>query len=99
MDYLLKFSKKFDKEFGKIDKSVSVQIFKKIERLKENPKNVGKPLHYTKPTLWEFKAESFRVFYLIQDNLKEIWLLSIKHKDECDNYIRKGYIKDFEKLN
>jgi mRNA-degrading endonuclease RelE of RelBE toxin-antitoxin system len=94
--YVLKFGKRFDKEFWKIDKSISIQIFKKIEKLKENPRNFGKPLLYTKPQLWEFKAESFRVFYLIQDNLKEVWLLSVKSKDECENYIRKGYIKDTE---
>ena len=81
MIYALKFSKTFDKEFGKIDKSVSQQVIKKIARLKDSPSNVGKPLLYTKPTLWEFKVESFRLFYLIQDNLSEVRILSIKHKD------------------
>lgn len=94
MGYILKFGKKFDREFGKIDKSVSEQIVKKLARLKENPENIGKPLLHTKPTLWELKVEVFRVFYLIRANEKEIWLLSLKHKDECDLYIRKGFIKD-----
>mgnify|MGYP001565243896 CR=1 FL=1 len=95
MSYVLKFGKKFDKEFSKIDKSVSQQIIKKLDRLRESPENIGKPLLHTKPTLWEFKIESFRVFYLIQQNIKEIWLLSVKHKDECEVYIRKGFVKDF----
>lgn len=94
MTYILKFGKKFDREFEKIDKSVSEQIVKKLGRLEESPKNIGKPLSYTQPTLWEFKVESFRIFYLIQENTKEIWILSVKHKDECDDYIRKGYYKD-----
>ena len=98
MTYVLKFGRKFDKEFEKIDKSVSDQIIKKLERLKENPENIGKPLLHTKPTLWEFKAEVFRVFYIIQENAKEIWLLSAKHKDECEGYIRKGYSKDFNEF-
>lgn len=56
-------------------------------------------MFYTKPQLWEFKIEPFRVFYLIKDNLNEVWLLSIRNKDECDSYIRKGYIKDTEEFN
>src|SRR3989344_5729876 len=62
MTYILKFGKKFDREFAKIDKSVSEQIVKKLERLEHNPESIGKPLLYTKPALWEFKVESFRTF-------------------------------------
>ena len=94
MAYLLKFGKKFDREFGKIDKSVSQQIVKKLGRLKESPENIGKPLLHTKPTLWEFKAGVFRSFYIIQEHKKEVWLLSVKHKDECDDYIRRGHSRD-----
>ncbi len=96
--YNLKFGKKFDKEFSKIDKSVSNQIAKKLIRLKENPETIGKPLLHTKPTLWEFKTESFRTFYIILKNKKEIWILSVKHKDECDFYIRKEFDKDFNEF-
>ena len=94
MSYILKFGKKFDKEFEKLDKSISDQIIKKLTRLKESPENIGKPLLHTKPILWEFKAEVFRIFYIIQESAKEVWLLSIKHKDECDSYIRKIFVKD-----
>lgn len=84
MAYMLKFGKRFDKEFYKIDNSVSPQIVKKLARLEEGPKNVGKHLLYTKPTLWEFKVEVYRIFYIIREVREEVWLLSIKHKDECD---------------
>lgn len=94
MNYVLKFGKKFDKEFSKIDKSISDRIFKKIEKLEENPSLEGKPLLYTKPTLWELKIDVYRVFFIIQQNYKEVWILSVKHKDECDKYIRKGYLHD-----
>ncbi|MBI2632007.1 type II toxin-antitoxin system RelE/ParE family toxin [Candidatus Pacearchaeota archaeon] len=98
MTYILKFGKKFDREFEKIDKSVSEQIVKKLKRLKENPESIGKPLFHTNPALWEFRAEVFRVFYIVQENTKEIWVLSAKHKDECDEYIRKGYSKDINEF-
>ena len=84
--------------FSKIDKSVSEQIVKKLTRLKEDPASIGKPLLHTNPTLWEFKAEVFRIFYIIQENTREIWVLSVKHKDECDDYIRKGYSKDINEF-
>ena len=98
MVYILKFGKKFDKEFMKLDKSISDQIIKKLERLKTNPENTGKPLLYTKPTLWQFKVEMFRVFYIMQKNIGEVWLLSIKHKNETDNYIKGGYSKDINEF-
>ena len=98
MSYLLKFGKRFDREFNKIDKSVSEQIVKKLSRLKEEPSNIGKPLRYTNPVLWGFKAENLRVFYIIKENLKEVWILSVKHKDECDGYIRMGYTEDINEL-
>jgi mRNA-degrading endonuclease RelE of RelBE toxin-antitoxin system len=98
MAYILKFGKKFDREFTKIDKSVSYQIAKKLARLKENPESIGKPLLHTNPALWEFKAEVFRIFYIVHENAKEIWILSVKHKDECDDYIRRGYSEDINEL-
>ena len=98
MVYILKFGKKFDKEFNKLDKSISDQIIKKLERLKTSPENVGKPLMYTKPTLWQFKIEMFRIFYIMQKNIGEVWLLSIKHKNETDNYIKGGYSKDINEF-
>ena|SRR3989338_3088302 len=98
MVFILKFGKKFDREFLKIDKSVSEQIVKKLTRLKEDPASIGKPLLDTNPALWEFKAEVFRIFYIIQENTREIWVLSVKHKDECDDYIRKGYSKDINEF-
>lgn len=98
MVYILKFGKKFDREFERIDKSISEQIVKKLARLEQNPGYIGKPLLHTKPLLWEFRTEVFRVFYIIQENTKEIWILSVKHKDECNDYIRRGYTEDVRKL-
>ncbi len=38
----------------------------------------------------------FRLFYKIEYNKNEVWILSIKHKDECDKYIRKGILDDLK---
>ncbi len=70
----------------------------RLLRIKENPEIIGKPLLHTNPALWEFKAEVYRAFYIIQENINEVWLLSVKHKDECDAYIRRGYSKDISEF-
>jgi len=85
MIYELKVTKTFEKEFEKLDNSIQQQTWKKIERLKENPE-IGKHLHYL--NLWELHVQMFRVFYIIDNNQIRILLLSIKHKDECDKYVR-----------
>lgn len=86
MAYELKFGKLFDKEFKKIDSSVKDQAWKKMERLKENPKEIGKHLKYL--NLWELHVKMFRIFYVIDDNEIRVLLLSMKHKDECDRFVR-----------
>jgi len=45
-------------------------------------------------TGWLGGAYAHRAFYIVQENTKEIWLLSVKHKDETDDYIKRGYQKD-----
>jgi len=34
----------------------------------------------------------------MQKNIGEVWLLSIKHKNETDNYIKGGYSKDINEF-
>jgi|SRR3989338_3522235 len=98
MTYTLRFGKKFDREYKKLDKSISEQLNKKLSNLKEDPKRIGKPLLYTKPTIWEIKVEMFRIFYGIDQNKGEVYLLSVKHKDECNKYIRGDYTRDFKEF-
>ncbi len=83
--YELKFARLFDKEFDKLDKSLKDEAWKKLERLKYNP-NIGKHLNYL--NLWELHIRMFRIFYIINNNEVKILLLSIKHKDDCDKYVR-----------
>ncbi len=46
MSYKLKFSKRFDKEYKKLDKSIGNQVIKKTGKLKDNPE-LGKHLLHT----------------------------------------------------
>ena len=85
MEYTLIFGKQFDKEFNKLDNSLKQQLWKKLERLKENPES-GKHLRHL--NIWEIKVEMYRTFYIIDKNQIRVVLLSIQHKDDCDKYVR-----------
>ena len=85
MEYELKIDNEFSKDFKRLDKSIRDQAWKKIKKLKKNPK-AGKPLKYL--NLWELRAQMYRIFYAIEDNKIEILLLAAKHKDEVDMYVR-----------
>jgi len=86
MEYELKFSKEFEKEFEKIGNPIRQEAWKKILRLKENPTLIGKHLRYL--DLWELHVQMFRIFYVIDENKIKLLMLSIKHKDDCDKYVR-----------
>lgn len=86
MTYTLKIDKEFDKDFGKLDKSIKISANKKLQRLKENPNEIGKHLHYL--NIWELHVEMYRIFYFIEEKEKAIFLLAMKHKDVCDKYVR-----------
>lgn len=86
-EYELIFDKKFEKDFRKLDRSLQIEGEKKIKKLKENPRDIGKPLRYI-PNLYELYLKMYRIFYTIEDQKVKVLLLSIVHKDETDRYIR-----------
>ncbi len=95
MEYTLRLSKRFEKEFDKLDKSLKNQAWKKIIRLKENPE-MGKHLRHL--NLWELKVQMFRIFYVFDNNQIRVLLLSVKHKDEADKYVRGLSLEEIKRL-
>ncbi|MBS3099050.1 type II toxin-antitoxin system RelE/ParE family toxin [Candidatus Pacearchaeota archaeon] len=96
MEYVLILSKKFEKEFERLDNSIKNEAWKKIERLKNNPENTGKHLRHL--NLWELKIRMYRVFYFIDKSQIRILLLSVKHKDETDKYVRGLSLDEIKQL-
>lgn len=96
MEYTLILGKTFEKEFEKLDKSIRNEAWKKIERLKNNPENMGKHLRHL--NLWELKIQMYRIFYFIDNNQIRILLLSVKHKDDTDKYVRGLSIENIKQL-
>jgi len=44
--YTLLFDKEFKRDFDKLDKSIKDEAEKKLLKLKDNPREIGKPLKY-----------------------------------------------------
>ena len=88
VEYNLLFDKKFEKDYRKLDRSIQIEGDKKLLRLKIDHENVGKPLKFL-PSLFEFYLGSYRIYYFVEESEKKIFILSIKHKDEQEKYLRK----------
>ena len=87
MTYELIFDKEFTKKFRKLDNSLQIEGEKKIKRLKDNPKEIGKPLKYMS-NLFELHLRMYRIFYIVEQNKVRVLLLTVEHKDETDKYLR-----------
>ena len=86
-EYKLIFDKQFNKKFRKLDTPLQIEGKKKIKRLKENPKEIGKPLKYF-PNLFELHLRMYRIFYVVEEHQVRVLLLTVEHKDETDKYLR-----------
>jgi mRNA-degrading endonuclease RelE of RelBE toxin-antitoxin system len=95
MTHELIFGKKFEDEFSKLDNSIRQDAWKKIQRLKESLE-IGKHLKYL--NLWELHVGVYRIFYVVDNYRKKLSLLSVKHKDECEKYVRGLSFEDINRL-
>ena len=88
MIYTLFFDTEFVREFNKLDKSIRDEAEKKLKKLKENPKETGKPLRYFS-NLYELHVRMFRIFYVVEESKVKVLILAMEHKDNTDKYLKK----------
>jgi len=88
IEYTLKFSRGFDKTFSKLDNSIKKEAHKKILKLKEFPKEVGKPLKFFK-NLFELHVQMYGIFYVVENYQVNVLILDMIHKNETDKYLKK----------
>ncbi len=65
--------------FNKLDKFEQEKIGKKIESLKEFPKQ-GKPLSGNLRGLWRLRVDKFRIIYQIKNNELIVYVLNIGNR-------------------
>ena len=101
-NYSLIFDDIWKKQIKKIDPSTKQEISKILDKLEENPENIGKPLLYTKSRIREIRIKHYRLYYtIIEDKieiLRIVLVLNVSHKDEQKKTIRKLVQKIEEKI-
>jgi len=97
VSYDLIFDKNFVKEYRKLDNSLQIEGDKKILRLKDNPREIGKPLKFI-PNLYELHLRMYRIYYIVEEERVKVLLLSILHKDEQDKFLRQLTKENIRKL-
>lgn len=82
--YKIYHSARFDKEISKFDNHFNNQVDKIEEQLKENP-YVGDPID----SKWfrEKRIEKYRVYYLIYEELKSVFMVAISEKKDQQKII------------
>lgn len=86
VDYKIFISEEFDKDFQGLDRSLQIQIEKKIEQLKTNP-YAGKPLGYK--FFREKYVGSYRFYYLIYEEYVVVFVIALSDKKEQQKAIDK----------
>lgn len=111
MAYKLEFSKRFDKQFSKLDKSTQRYLFnwliKNVDNV-ENPRYSGKSLTGNKTGLWRYRIGNYRVIADINDGRCVILALEVgtetiftnrgytmKYLRRELNQVEKEYLKQF----
>lgn len=83
MVYKLEFSKRFDRQFSKLDKSTQRYIFnwliKHLDNV-ENPRYSGKSLTGNKKGLWRYRIGNYRVIVDISDTNCVIIAVEVGHR-------------------
>ncbi len=85
MAYKLEFSKRFDKQFSKLDKSTQRYLFnwliKNVDNV-ENPRYSGKSLTANKTGLWRYRIGNYRGIADINDGRCVILALEVGHRKD-----------------
>lgn len=83
MVYKLEFSKRFDRQFSKLDKSTQRYIFNWLIKYLDNVENSrysGKSLTGNKQGLWRYRIGNYRVIVDISDTNCVIIAVEVGHR-------------------
>ena len=77
--YSIRFTPRFGRDFNRLPREVKRRIIEKIEDLKGRP-HALKRLHGRLRGLYALRIGEYRVIYLIDDEHKEVILISVAHR-------------------
>ena len=79
MNYEIILTKKFDKNFSKLDKEIQLRVIKKLKMLGEKP-GAGKPLKGKFKNLLSLRIGDYRIIYTLNEKRKKILIITIEHR-------------------
>lgn len=82
MEWKIEFDKKATVELLKLDKQVQKRIIKFIEKIKNNPKSLGAPLHSNLSGLWKYRVGDYRLISKFEDKKLIILIISVGHRSK-----------------
>ena len=90
MTYKIIHTPEFNEQILKIfNKSQRIMLYKKMKELKTFPESVGKSLRYNLAGIHQFYfLHSYRIWYYINFEKKEIWMLSAMHKNDAERHYK-----------
>ena len=77
--YSLQLSKRFDRDFSKLDKKARDRAISKLKEISENPR-VGKPLKGRLKGLYSARVGDYRVIYQILDEKRIVVAVTVAHR-------------------
>jgi len=84
MEYTVKTTKTFEKEFKKKHRGKKKHLEIIISKLEKHPEIYGKPLRGHLHGIWQIRlSDQFRVWYEINNANKEVILKAVLHKEEA----------------
>ncbi len=83
MPYQILITETAKKKLRKFDREIQRRFFKKVDKVKDDPKTFLKPLRSDMKGQWEYYFEkSFRIIFKINEKDKTLTVDAIKHKND-----------------
>ncbi len=80
-EYEIFFKESVWKDFKKIPQNDLKRVLSKIEKLSENPRQIGCE-KLTGQELYRIRQGNYRIIYSIQDNELTIWVVKVGHRKD-----------------
>lgn len=83
MHYQVEITQAAKKRLKKFDREIQRRFFKKVDKIKDQPKTFLKPLRSDMKGQWEYYFERrFRIIFKVNEKEKIVTIEAIKHKNE-----------------
>ena len=76
----LRLTRRFQRSFGKLDRTVRQRVQERAGELSDNP-HLGKPLRGNLEGEWSLRVGEYRVLYTIEGSI--VWVETVRHRRDA----------------